>query len=260
MMSTMKGISIVVLFLLACMGEAWAGVTNCNVSPGLQTDGRPVLNDFAALNTTNFYYISVLAGHSYSVEATNNVTAYAFASNLVLSLLSAACGSTTQTFTNTMSVDPDLGGTDGARISFVAAATTNLNIGVQNPNTGTGITYTIRFRDTTMFNPRWSSFNGFITQWAFKNTTNSTINCILTANDTLGSPSLGSLTIAVNVGAGASVFKIIGPGGDINVPAQHGGDATLACGNGVPGGIKADAYFIGNGLIVPSTFEARNYQ
>lgn len=148
-------------------------------------------------------------------------------------------------------------GNSSRRRSWIAPVNGNYMISLASSGSSL-VSY--RVVDMTLFNPRWSTFSGFITQWGFKNTTSSSVTCTLTANDTLGSPSVGSPSISFAIGAGASVFKIIGPGNDINVPAQHGGDALLACANGVPGAIKGDAYFIGGGLIVPSTFAPTDYQ
>ena len=57
---------------------AQAGVTNCNFSPGLEPDGRATVNDSAGAGATNFYFIHVLAGHSYAVEVTNRALVSAY--------------------------------------------------------------------------------------------------------------------------------------------------------------------------------------
>ena len=250
---------LVLLTSLSFVVGAWAGVTNCNVSPGTQSDGQPAINDFVGAAATNFYFIRVLQGHSYSVEAVNNFTAFQ-GSDLVLGLLTGGCGATTQTFTDVTGIDPSLLGSNGARMSFVASSSTALNVSVNNPN-GSGIQYTINVTDTTLQNPRWSTFSSFITQYAFRNTTSSTISATLVVTTTLGGV-VAPVTLAFTVPANSEVFKIVAAsGGDANVTANHAGFATLSY-VGPAGSIKADAYFINPSatVIVPNPFEARSFQ
>jgi len=117
------------------------------------------------------------------------------------------------------------------------------------------LNYSISVSETTMFNPRWSTFSGFVTQWGFQNTTDSSIAGTLTVLDSVsGGPYTKSVTIAPST----SVFVTTADtfqGGPI--PVNHAGGATFAH-NGPPGSIKADAYFINGNLsvIVPSEFKA----
>jgi hypothetical protein len=253
----MKKLFALLLFGLGAVC-AQGGVTTCASSPGLTADGRAILNDGAATGVTNFYFIHVVSGHSYTVEVLNNFTPFQ-ANDLVLGLLSSACAATTQTFTDVTGFDPSLAGTNGARISFVAAFNTTLNVSVNNPAPG-AITYDIRMVDTTLHNPRWSTFSGFITQYAFRNTTNTAINATLTVNTVLGT-ALAPQVVTFSIPANSEVFKIVSPTGDVVIGGQHAGFASLAY-FGPAGAIVADAYFINGSttIIVPSSFAPRDHQ
>lgn len=251
---------IALLVLVLCAASAKAGITNCNTSPGLESDGRAVVNDFVGTSSTNYYFIHVLVGHSYTVEVTNHFTA--FGTILALGLVDGACGATTQAFTNTTSFDPNLGGTNGARISFVAAATGALNATVANSSTSTGVTYDIRMADTTLHNPRWSTFGTFITQYGFRNTTPTAISATLTVTTTLSAGTAPApQTITFSVPAGSEIFKVVSPTGDVAIAANNAGFADLVF-VGPPGAIIADAYFINSSatVIVPNSFGPRDYQ
>src|SRR5713226_5171234 len=217
--STIKQLSLVMLLLLMCSSGAWA-ITDCFHSPGLQADGREVILENVDHSATNYYFVAVVAGHSYSLEVTNNRTTYDNASELILGLHAGDCTATSHMFTNTSSFDPDITGTDGRRISFVAAATTNLQVSVNNPNPAAGVNYNIQLTDTTLHNPRWSTFAGFITQYGFRNTTSTPISVTLSLTDVLGVPTVAIPTTTFIVPANGEVFKTVSPTGDIAVPEQ----------------------------------------
>lgn len=251
------------LFLLS-MG-AWAEGTVCggNETPVIP-DGR-VVNSVIPASTTFFFLVQTQVGHEYSVELRSPAGTYGTLGGAMTiysptDTLSTSCATSTVSITDTTAAGPAL--TSGSRQSFNATDTTNsgfYRIKVVN-SLGTSVNYSISAVDTTLFNPRWSTFSGFITQWGFKNTSDISVTCKLTANDTLGNPKNAPATISFTVAAGASAFKIIGNGStlDINAGPQHGGDAFAAC-SGPPGSMKADAYFLAGNptVIVPSTFAPR---
>jgi hypothetical protein len=260
METTMKKSILVLVTSLFFAAGAWAGVTVCANSTSLPTDGSRIVNDSVATNSTNYYFAHVLQGHSYSIEAVNNFTSYTGVT-LQLSLLNNSCGATTQTFTDVTAIEPAIDGTDSTRISFIAQANAYLTVSLTNPNLSSGVTYTISAIDSTLHNTRWSTFSGFITQYAFRNTSNSTINATLVVTTTLGGV-VAPVTLAFTVPANSEVFKIVASsGGDANVTANHAGFATLSY-VGPAGSIKADAYFINPSatVIVPNPFEARSFQ
>jgi hypothetical protein len=107
--------------------------------------------------------------------------------------------------------------------------------------------------DTTLFNPRWSTFGGYETQWGLLNTTNKDISGTLTIYN-----SDGALlkTVAATIHAGQISF--ISARGS-SVPAEHAGNAVFTF-IGPPGGILADAYFLSSDAktIVPSLFQSKH--
>jgi hypothetical protein len=112
----------------------------------------------------------------------------------------------------------------------------------------------IRVTDTTLYNPRWSTYGGFETSWGFANTTAFDISATLTVLDQNGSV-LKTEQLTLKAGLFTGLRAVF----DFKVPADHAGDATLAF-IGPPGGIVADAYFLnGNAtVIVPSMFVSKH--
>jgi hypothetical protein len=217
--------------------------------------------------TTFFFLFETRAGHSYSVElrAPNGVFNQFTGSLSVFTPTDSNGGCVTSTLVmrDTRTVDPRLS-SNGERLSFTATDTANSGRHriLVNNNSGVAQNYTLSVTDTTLYNPRWSTFGTFITQWAFRNTTNAAIDCTLTATPNLGTGSTTPVSITFTVPAGGELFRIIAAAGaDINIGANRGGFAELSH-DGPPGAIVADAYFINSAatVIVPSSFEPRNSQ
>ncbi|MGA9184577.1 MAG: hypothetical protein WBZ32_04705 [Candidatus Acidiferrales bacterium] len=78
--------------------------------------------------------------------------------------------------------------------------------------------------------------------YAFTNTSNQDISGILTVSPIPGQD-LHQVSITFRIPAGRTVFKVVGPGKDINFPVEDVGSARFAH-TGPPGSIDANAYFV----------------
>lgn len=248
-----------VVFLIAIGGIAFAESTTCTSPTYIVPDGRVVESTFAA-NTYWFAFHGV-AGHAYTLEygAFHSNNNSIFVSPTIYAPADTPCtgGSSTVSVTTTTYVDPYIGdGGSSRRRSWIAATEGNYFISLASSGADE-VSY--RVIDTTMYEAAWSTFAGFHTQLAFKNTTSSSISCDLTVNTTNG----GSATtvLSFTLVSGGSIFRIIGPGADVNVPANRAGDAVLACA-GPPGSVIPNAYMIdaNTTVIAPVTFGPRDSQ
>ena len=224
------------------------GGSQCGQDPLLITDGSSV-EDFVALNTPNWYLVHLKAGHSYSVEVWDAIDSV-IGGTASLAMIATDCITTIPT-TSVTSVDPDLSGSFGARVSWIQAADTDAYVQL-NTSDPSGNVYEIRVTDTTLLNPRWSTFSGFIAQYALVNNTSGAINGTLTVYDNTGAV---LATHPVSVPAFGENFQTV------STPINHFGFSTFSF-VGPAGAVTADAYFInGNAtVIVPSTFSPRNFQ
>jgi hypothetical protein len=238
-----------------------AQVSTCPGDPLLLSDGTP-FSGFLPASTTHYFWIRTVIGHSYSLQATFPFDAYVGNTAPALSLLAGNCTTVSTLPVDITNYDPSMNQGLATRVSFIADNTLSASWFSLSTSDGHAHNYTVSITDTTLHNPRWSTFAGFITQWAFRNTSNLAINGTLTVTDVLGIPPNSPVTLSFSIPAGSEVFKIIGNGAyDINAGASHGGFAQFAF-IGPPGAISADAYFINPGatVIVPSKFEPRNSQ
>jgi len=78
--------------------------------------------------------------------------------------------------------------------------------------------------------------------YAFTNNSNHEIFGVLTVNPIPGG-TLHEISITFKIPAGGTVFKVVGPGKDVNFPAEEVDSARFAH-NGPPGSIEANAYFV----------------
>ena len=201
----------------------------------------------------NYYLVHLKAGHSYSAELFDSTDLYVAGGAQLVLLSSPGC--TALPTTDVVSLDPDLSNNFADRISWIQAADADGVLQVNNLDiSGNFYSYSIRIVDTTLHNPRWSTFSGFITQYALVNNTNTAISGTLTLIDSTGT----QYTAPVTVPAGGENFQTTG---GLGVPANDFGFANFAF-VGPAGGITADAYFINANatVIVPSTLAPRNYQ
>ena len=222
----------------------------------LVPDGR-IVHSSIPNATTFFWQFDGFAGKSYSIELMSEVD-NGFPASIIVYNTVDDCTTLTSTLTLNVNTgtDPVLLST-GLRRTFIAPNNGSYIIRMTNTS-GAAHLYDLRVTDTTLYNPRWSTYSGFITQWGFRNTTNTAINVTLTATGVL--PASAPASITFTVPAKGEVFRIIAAGGgDINVGANHAGYADAAH-DGPAGGILADAYHINPSatVIVPSTFEPRN--
>jgi hypothetical protein len=78
--------------------------------------------------------------------------------------------------------------------------------------------------------------------YCFTNTTDRDIAGVLTVSPASGI-SLKAVSIRFTIPPGQSIYKVVGPGKDISMPADEVGSATLTH-NGPAGSVKADAYLV----------------
>ncbi len=113
--------------------------------------------------------------------------------------------------------------------------------------------YTITISETTMFNPSWTTFSPYLTQWGLQNTTGATVHAVLTVKDAISG---GPYTKSVTIAAGSVAFITTNStfsGGPI--PANHNGNAILTH-DGPPGAILANTYIISSTVVFPAEFRA----
>ncbi len=231
----------------------------CGGSPLAIPDGFSGLYIWIAANAHNWYFERLQGGHSYVVEAWDPVDDYQ-GQDLNLALTHGC--SAGPSYSDVSSIDPNLSSSNSARISWIQVANNFAEIDVFNSNATHSYNYYLRITDTTLHNPRWTTWSGFITQYGFINTTGSNISGVLTVTDgTSGT----KYTVNVTVPAGGQVFKIISGTGSgspgLNLPPNRAGFADFAY-IGPVGAVAADAFYLNSNatVVVPSTFAPRDYQ
>lgn len=236
---------ILILLALPGVGNAQLSVCPPGVNTWLIPDGRIEGPCTLAASLSTFYnFLTSSAGRSYSVEVRTAVAGIAI-----------SVSTSPVTLTNTTGTAPaGFSGGLVSRGSFTTTGPGTVTITVTNTSTTAAITLlTVSVSETTLFNARWSTFSGFATQWGFQNTTNATINGVLTVNDSISG---GPYTLSIAISPGATAFVSTSSaflGGPI--PANHLGGAIFTH-DGPPGAITADAYFVNGSatVIVPAEF------
>ncbi len=269
------------IFLLSSAAFA-QGLATCSDFPGVLipdgTNNRSVPDAFTSVAASGVatFAFGGIAGHSYTVEvaepmAKSNIGFGNFSTVLRAGSDGLSGGQCTAPLFTTGVVDTtgsDPVGNNGnfVRKSFIATttfadSTDAYFIIVTNTDASNAHYLSVRVIDTTLYNPRWSTNQGYLTVYGFLNTTNQTIHGTLKANITFGGS--GSVTYSLNGGAGvapgAQLLVALGPGLTINIPAGEGGTATLAY-DGPPGGLTVDAYFANSVSLVPAVFAPRDSQ
>ena len=265
-------LAVLLLSAIAGFGEA----KDC-VNPSLVVaDGRIVnspqfAGTFNGNNPTYWYAFYGQAMHSYSIEfvptldnetgsaAINFVNLSIWGPNDIAALQSNGCfGSTSVSWTSTQSYSPTISRSNygtGQRASFIAQ-TSGLNI-VSITNRAAAGPYSYRITDTTLFNPRWSTWSGFDSSWGFTNMSDMTITGTLYVFNTNN-----QLLVAatVTVAPNSQVFRVTGSS-DLNLPRNNSGSAIFAH-NGPPSSVIGDAYMVSsNGTtIIYSKCESRYTQ
>jgi hypothetical protein len=265
-----------VIFLSAGLSLAVHAESHDCLNPSLVvSDGRIVSSQFDASvngsNPTYWYAFYAQAGHSYAVEfvATTdneNTTKTIQLTGLTVwgpsdtgNLQQSGCrGTTSLSWTSTQKYSPtisrDVYG-NGQRLSLTQPASGLDIIAITNTQAAGGYSY--RITDTTMFNPRWSTYSGYDTQWGFTNMSDMTVTGTLSIYN-MSNQLLRS--VSVTIPAGGQVFRL-SIAGDINLPRENAGSAIFSH-NGPPHAILGDTYMLnGNAtLVVYSKFESRYAQ
>jgi hypothetical protein len=197
-------------------------------------------------------FFNQTAGHSYSVEVrdpadTGDVT------NFFVGGAGTTCpASNVAGFTSTVNVDP-WGTSPGAffRGSFTATTSGTYHvIRLDNSSGSVTLNLLVSVSDTTQYNPRWSTYGGYSTQWGFNNTTNTAISGTLKVYTNAGAL-VSNTTFSIDPGLVA--FKSTS---GLAIAASQAGNAIFTH-NGPPGAIQADCYMISSDgkTIVPTKFQ-----
>jgi len=253
----------VIVLLVATSTWMFAESTDCHNPVAVVPDGRSTYNWSHMDGNSNYYWSWVgQAGHSYSIELVfdfnndNSSTAPSISSYNVFNVGDNICsgGSTFEGYFWTGTMSPQLP-TPSFRVGALAGASGMYGLRITTGKNGGDFSF--RIVDTTLFNPRWSTWSGYDTQWGFYNTSDTDIQGVLSIYT-----SSGTLlkTVNVIVKAGQQAFHLSIPQ-DLNLPRNMGGVATFAW-VGPPGALMADAYMLnGNAsMVVQSKFEPRNAQ
>jgi len=234
--------------------QRYGGIA-CGSDPILPTDGNiATIYDFVAASSSAYYLVNLKDGHSYSAEVYDSTDPTVVAGSAQLSLIAAADCTTVLTTQDVANYDPDLSGSFAARISWIQTGNVSAVLVLKNSDANDPYNYNIRIADTTLHNPRWSTFAGFITQYALVNNTSHDIAGTLTLTSSTGT----SYSSQVTIPAGGEKLEQTS---DLGIPPTLFGFATFAY-VGPAGAITADADFINPSgtVIVPSTFAPRDYQ
>lgn len=226
--------------------------TTCPGDPVLLSDGTPTSDDLIFPASAAFYAVNAVAGHSYAVEVWDVFDPTASVSPTIK--VTTDCSTSIGGVTDATHVDPDISGGFSDRVTWIQASSNQtLYISVTNPDQNNSYTYNLRVTDTTQFNPRWSTYGTFDTQWGFTNTTSSPITGTLTIYKFDGSV-VKTITQSIQGGQFLNV-----PARASGVPVGIYGNAIFAY-NGPAGAILADAVLINsaNTVIVPYKFEGKH--
>ncbi len=256
----------VIVFAVAFAPRAGAETTDCTTPVLIITDGRITQSTFPAMtpgNATTFWFgIYAQAGHSYSVEFVPQADNYSNTTRVQFTTLGVfgpgdtlqAChGTSSVTVTQNSGYAPVIlknGNGAGRRVSFTARSA-GLHLISATDVAGAG-SYTFRALDTTLFNPRWSTWGGNDDQWGLMNLSEMPITGIFTVYD-LNSRVLAS--VQFTIAAGGEVVRYSNAS-DLNLPRDASGYVIFSH-NGPPNSILADAYMLNSTatVVVPKKFE-----
>jgi len=265
-------LAVILLSSIVAPGEA----KDC-LNPGLvEADGRIVnspqfAGSFNGYNPTYWYAFYGQAMHSYSIEfvptldnedtssAINFVNLTVWGPGDVAALQANGCfANTTLGLTSTQAFSPAVARSkygSGQRVSFIALLS-GLNI-LSISNTAAAGPYSYRITDTTLFNPRWSTYSGFDTSWGFTNMSDMTITGTLYV---FNSSNQLLVAASITVPANGQVFRGSGAT-DLHLPRSSSGSALFAH-NGPASALLADSYMVNsNATVVTYTkFESRYTQ
>jgi len=255
-------VCLLVLSGVISAGPACAESTDCTIPVLIAADGRFTQSTFPQ-ETTYWYGIYAQAGHSYSVEFVPAADNYVNTVHVQFGpmnvygpndSLQACRGTSSVALTQNSGYSPVLKNNNGTgRRSSFTAQSNGLHL-ISIANVGGSGTYSFRGVDTTLFNPRWSTYSGYDNAWGFLNVSDMTIVGTLTVYDVSGN---AVASTQLNLPGGTQRFKFTMPS-DMNLPRNSAGYATFSH-NGPPGSIIADAYLenLSAGMVFVSTFAAR---
>lgn len=228
--------------------------------PTIMANSSAVSADYTDPGRSSTYQAYLAGGHSYAFEvwsltAPDRTFSTSRPSLQLLNDFNPFCILASSTDVSAMT--PTLSSGFSGRISWIQAADAHQYLAINNLDTVNGYSYNVRLVDTTLFNPRWSTYGGFTTQWGFNNLSHSAISGKLTIYDSVGNV---LKSVDLTLAAGKSTFRTSSPS-DLNLPANNVGSAMFAY-VGPAGAIQADAYFLNANatVIVPSKFESQNAQ
>jgi len=236
----LRGLILVGIFM-TWAGLAFAGQT-CATATVVPADGRVVDFDFVNTGTSNFYQFSVTKGHSYSVEVREDYDDPPSTLTVQVNSENATCTTAAAGGHRTEAIEPALPA-NSFRESFTAAASGTDSISVNN--TGANGRYvSVSVSETTVFNPQFSTFVSFTTQYLFINTTSTAVHGVLTLTATLCAGALPApIVTPVIVPAGANLVLAANPNGSIPTPANCGGYAIFTH-DGPPGSLLTDSLYL----------------
>ncbi len=250
----------------------FAESTDCTNPDIIVADGRLNLSTFekpaqGQPNRTYWYGFFGQSGHSYSVEFVSSTDNDPIRDDKTVSFntfqvwapkdVLISCGGTssvskvaTHTYSPALQHSPGYG--DGERFAFTTSASGLFLMTISNSG-GTG-NYSFRLVDTTLFNPRWSTWTGYDTQWGFMNASDMSIATSLSIYD---ATSKLLKSVSITVPAGGIVVRSSAKS-DLNLPRNASGYAIYT-NTGPPGAIMADAYMLNSDatVVIPAKFEPR---
>jgi len=241
--------AVVGLFVFLAAAMAQADNTSCNGATFVVPDGSTHEGDLSGANQ-RWYRFVAKAGRSYAIML-ENLTAGDEQAEIGALGVFDACGGALVPTNDTADFQEPVGtrGANGepglaagaTRQALVASANGELFFNVGDLDTSNAARFRVRVEETTLFNPLWSTDDGFSTHYRLYNTTNRACSVTLDLRtDNNGAPVGGPSTVTFTLAANSSVSRRTGPA-DLNVKAGQVGHATIAhtC---TPGAILADAF------------------
>jgi len=250
------------LVSVALMSATWVHADNntCAGAVFVVPDGSTHEGDLSA-GVERWYRFVAKAGRSYAVML-ENLTPGDQQGEIAAGIFDACGGSEPASVNEFLDFQEPVGtrgtgpGEPGlavgaAREAIKVSANGELFVAVQDINTSNPAHFRVRVEETTLFNPLWSTDDGFSTHYRLYNTTNRPCSVTLDLRtDNNGAPAGGSSSVTFTLAANNSVTRRTGPA-DLAVSAGQTGHATIAhdC---TPGAILADAFLAhAGGRVVP---------
>jgi len=213
-------------------------------------DGRLTQATLAA-GATAWFGASLKIGDSYSVEFKNTTGGVPPGTLTVFKGDDGCAGSSTLTTNDTSAIDPS--GTGGiVRSSFTATGAQTFFQAKLANTTGSPVTLTFGWSDTTQFSPAWSTNGSFDTFFSFLNATSSPLSGTLTLLDTAGAV-VSTFPISIPAGQAASTNTSA-----LGVTRNRTGTTNFVH-NGPPGSIVTEAA-IANFTISPAYVQPVKFQ